>query len=146
MSILGARNTATANMENNWNQMIDRPGSRTDVDSRRFMEVGRVNTQCWEDRIHHGSTENIAPPPRTPPPPRKEMNIMKQNRDEDMSTPPPPPVPRKEVLGGTPTPPRKEVMGGTPTPPRKEVLGGTPEPPPPPVRMHQMPRQVNFLN
>ena len=91
-SASGTRNNA---MENNWNQLMDRPGSRTDVDSRRFMEVGRVNTQCWENKIH-GSIENI--PPRTPPPPRRDMQIMKQYRedaDEGAGTPEPPPPPTR---------------------------------------------------
>ena len=84
-------------MDNNWNQLMERPGSRTDVDSRRFMEVGRVNKQCWESRIQ-GSTENI--PPRTPPPPRKDMNMIKQCRDEGeeavtAGTPEPPPPPAR---------------------------------------------------
>ena len=31
--------------------VVDRPASRTDVDSRRFGEIGRLNTRDWEERI-----------------------------------------------------------------------------------------------
>ena len=84
-----------SNVDEMWFQQIDRPGSRTDVDSRRFGEIGRVNTLDWEERIH-GSVENI--PPKTPPPKRKEMNMARQLYEEErtMATktpePPPPPV------------------------------------------------------
>jgi len=76
------------------NQM-ERPGSRTDVDSRRFGEIGRVQTAEWEGRIR-GSTENL--PTRTPPLKRRELN-MKRNPDLDRGldtkTPEPPPPPTR---------------------------------------------------
>merc|ERR1719308_676235 len=74
---------------------LERPSSRTDVDSRRFGEIGRVQTAEWEGRIK-GSTENL--PTRTPPPKRKELN-MKRNPDLergfDTKTPEPPPPPTR---------------------------------------------------
>jgi hypothetical protein len=54
--------------------VTDRPPSRTDVDSRRFVEsIGRVNTQQWEHRIQHGADEAAAAVVATPPPRRKEL-------------------------------------------------------------------------
>merc|ERR1719317_1590185 len=74
---------------------LERPSSRTDVDSRRFGEIGRVQTAEWEGRIK-GSTENL--PTRTPPPKRKELN-MKRNPDLergfDTKTPEPLPPPTR---------------------------------------------------
>merc|ERR1712123_384750 len=76
-----------------WMNQMERPGSRTDVDSRRFGEIGKVQTAEWEGRIK-GSMENL--PTRTPPPKRREIN-MKRNPDSDRGldtktpeTPPPP--------------------------------------------------------
>merc|ERR1711970_268326 len=78
-------------VEEMWRNQLERPSSRTDVDSRRFGEIGRVQTAEWEGRIK-GSTENL--PTRTPPPKRKELN-MKRNPDLergfDTKTPEPPP-------------------------------------------------------
>merc|ERR1719312_2389185 len=78
-----------------WMNQLERPSSRTDVDSRRFGEIGRVQTAEWEGRIK-GSTENL--PTRTPPPKRKELN-MKRNPDLergfDTKTPEPPPPPTR---------------------------------------------------
>merc|ERR1739838_364320 len=74
-----------------WMNQMERPGSRTDVDSRRFGEIGKVQTAEWEGRIK-GSMENL--PTRTPPPKRREIN-MKRNPDSDRGldtkTPEPPP-------------------------------------------------------
>merc|ERR1711970_1298613 len=82
-------------VEEMWMNQVERPGSRTDVDSRRFGEIGRVQTAEWEGRIK-GSTENL--PTRTPPPKRKELN-MKRNPDLergfDTKTPEPPPPPTR---------------------------------------------------
>ena len=77
-----------AHVDEMWTNQIERPSSRTDVDSRRFGEIGRVNTLDWEERIH-ASTENI--PPKTPPPKRREMNIGRNDDERGMATPPPPP-------------------------------------------------------
>jgi hypothetical protein len=53
----------------------DRPASRTDVDSRRFVEIGRLSTRDWEERIQQqGSTENLNAF-RTPPPRRRELSL-----------------------------------------------------------------------
>jgi len=82
-------------VEEMWMNQLERPSSRTDVDSRRFGEIGRVQTAEWEGRIK-GSTENL--PTRTPPPKRKELN-MKRNPDLergfDTKTPEPPPPPTR---------------------------------------------------
>lgn len=82
-------------VEEMWMNQLERPSSRTDVDSRRFGEIGRVQTAEWEGRIK-GSTENL--PTRTPPPKRKELN-MKRNPDlergYDTKTPEPPPPPTR---------------------------------------------------
>merc|ERR1712123_113066 len=78
-----------------WMNQLERPGSRTDVDSRRFGEIGKVLTSDWEERIK-GSTENL--PTRTPPLKRRELN-MKRNPDLerglDTKTPEPPPPPTR---------------------------------------------------
>merc|ERR1711892_119185 len=78
-----------------WMNQMERPGSRTDVDSRRFGEIGKVQTAEWEGRIK-GSMENL--PTRTPPPKRREIN-MKRNPDSDRGldtkTPEPPPPPTR---------------------------------------------------
>merc|ERR1712183_733924 len=78
-----------------WMNQMERPGSRTDVDSRRFGEIGKVQTAEWEGRIK-GSMENL--PTRTPPPKRREIN-MKRNPDSvrglDTKTPEPPPPPTR---------------------------------------------------
>eukprot|EP00092_Neocalanus_flemingeri_P004841 GFUD01005209.1.p1 GENE.GFUD01005209.1~~GFUD01005209.1.p1 ORF type:complete len:1622 (-),score=474.54 GFUD01005209.1:150-5015(-) len=78
-----------------WMNQLERPGSRTDVDSRRFGEIGKVQTSEWEGRIK-GSMENL--PTRTPPPKRREIN-MKRNLDSerglDTKTPEPPPPPAR---------------------------------------------------
>ncbi len=53
----------------------DRPASRTDVDSRRFVEIGRLSTRDWEERIQQqGSSENLNAF-RTPPPRRRELSL-----------------------------------------------------------------------
>merc|ERR1711892_1457649 len=78
-----------------WMNQLERPGSRTDVDSRRFGEIGKVLTSDWEERIK-GSTENL--PTRTPPLKRRELN-MKRNPDLerglDTKTPGPPRPPTR---------------------------------------------------
>jgi hypothetical protein len=74
---------------------VERPGSRTDVDSRRFGEIGKVQTADWEGRIK-GSTENL--PTRTPPPKRRELNTKRNPDSErglDTKTPEPPPPPTR---------------------------------------------------
>merc|ERR1712212_117968 len=38
-------------VEEMWMNQLERPSSRTDVDSRRFGEIGRVQTAEWEGRI-----------------------------------------------------------------------------------------------
>jgi len=79
-------------LEENWVRDVEgRPQSRTDVDSRRFGEMGRVSTSDWENRIR-GSTECLAS--KTPPPRRKEMNL---GREEVLRTPEPPPPPARLV-------------------------------------------------
>jgi len=67
------------------------------VDSRRFDEIGRVQTTDWEQRIKGcGSMESL--PTKTPPPKRREIS-MKKNPDLDRnvqtSTPEPPPPPTR---------------------------------------------------
>jgi len=83
-------------MEELWKDVLERPGSRTDVDSRRFDEIGRVQTSDWEMRIKGQSMESL--PTKTPPPKRKELN-MKRNPDLDRNietrTPEPPPPPTR---------------------------------------------------
>merc|ERR1712123_197844 len=78
-----------------WMNQLERPGSRTDVDSRRFGGIGKVLTSDWEERIK-GSTENLST--RTPPLKRRELN-MKRNPDLerglDTKTPEPPPPPTR---------------------------------------------------
>ena len=86
-----------SNMEEMWMSQLERPGSRTDVDSRRFDEIGRVQTTEWEQRIKGcGSIESL--PTKTPPPKRREIN-MKRNPDLDRNvetrTPEPPPPPTR---------------------------------------------------
>ena len=85
-----------SNMEDMWMSQLERPGSRTDVDSRRFDEIGRVHTTEWEQRIK-GSMESL-PVTKTPPPKRREIN-MKRNPDLDRNvetrTPEPPPPPTR---------------------------------------------------
>merc|ERR1712142_445910 len=82
-------------VEEMWMNQLERPGSRTDVDSRRFGEIGRGQTAEWEERIR-GSTKTL--PTRTPPLKRKELN-MKRNPDLerglDTKTPEPPPPPTR---------------------------------------------------
>merc|ERR1711970_889921 len=82
-------------VEEMWMNQLERPSSRTDVDSRRFGEIGRVQTAEWEGRIK-GSTENL--PTRTPPPKRKELNMIRNpdlERGFDTKTPEPPPPPTR---------------------------------------------------
>merc|ERR1719516_10674 len=55
--------------DESWTNQLERPASRTDVDSPRFDEIGRVQTTDWEHRIK-GSMESI--PTRTPPVRRRE--------------------------------------------------------------------------
>merc|ERR1711915_1064970 len=78
-----------------WMNQLERPASRTDVDSRRFGEIGKVQTSDWEDRIK-GSMENVSL--RTPPMKRKEINLKKNHdveRSLDTKTPEPPPPPTR---------------------------------------------------
>merc|ERR1712106_177197 len=78
-----------------WMNQLERPGSRTDVDSRRFGEIGKVLTSDWEERIK-GSTENL--PTRTPPLKRRELNMKRTpdlERGLDTKTPEPPPPPTR---------------------------------------------------
>merc|ERR1712142_383170 len=82
-------------VEEMWMNQLERPGSRTDVDSRRFGEIGRVQTAEWEERIR-GSTENL--PTRTPPLKRRELNLKRNpelERGFDTKTPEPPPPPTR---------------------------------------------------
>merc|ERR1711962_1170121 len=82
-------------VEEMWMNQLERPSSRTDVDSRRFGEIGRVQTAEWEDRIK-GSMENVSL--RTPPMKRKEINLKKNHdveRSLDTKTPEPPPPPTR---------------------------------------------------
>merc|ERR1712098_111380 len=67
----GHRTAKQQNVEEAWVEKLERPGSRTDVDSRHFHEIGKVSTANWEERIKRGSMETL--PTRTPPPRRKEM-------------------------------------------------------------------------
>ena len=80
------------NIDEMWSNQLERPGSRTDVDSRRFADIGRVNTLDWEERIH-GSMDNL--PTKTPPMKRREMNLSRNVEERTMATktpePPPPP-------------------------------------------------------
>ena len=41
------------------------------------MDVGKVNTLCWEERIQGSGAGLQYNPPKTPPPLRKEMHITK---------------------------------------------------------------------
>ena len=87
--------THKGNMEEMWMSQFERPGSRTDVDSRRFDEIGRVQTTDWEQRIK-GSMESL--PTKTPPPKRKEINIKRNpdlDRNVETRTPEPPPPPTR---------------------------------------------------
>merc|ERR1711962_1624220 len=82
-------------VEEMWMNQLERPSSRTDVDSRRFGEIGRVQTSDWEERIK-GSMENVSL--RTPPMKRKELNLKKNHdleRAFDTKTPEPPPPPTR---------------------------------------------------
>merc|ERR1711962_287297 len=105
-------------VEEMWMNQLERPSSRTDVDSRRFGEIGRVQTAEWEGRIK-GSTENL--PTRTPPPKRKELN-MKRNPDLerafDTKTPEPPPPPTRMTY---PTNTIKEPECEFPPPPESDT-------------------------
>ena len=78
-----------AQMEDSWLSQLERPASRTDVDSRRFEDIGKVHKTDWEQRIR-GSVESL--PTRTPPPRRREINMK---RPADTSTPEPPPPPTR---------------------------------------------------
>jgi len=106
----GNRNT----MDEQWANQIERPSSRTDVDSRRFGEIGRVNTMDWEERIH-GSMENI--PGRTPPPKRREMNLarnlLEDERIGSTVTPEPPPPPVRALHAA-----REDAQSFPPPPPK----------------------------
>ena len=91
-----------ASVEEMWLNQMERPASRTDVDSRRFGEIGRVNTQDWEQRIQGGSVENVAAAAaaavRTPQPRRRPMNPAPRNEDDRgqlTRTPEPPPPPTR---------------------------------------------------
>ena len=94
-----------------WNNQVERPGSRTDVDSRRFGEIGRVNTLDWEQRIN-GSTENISA--RTPLARRREVNLARNYEEEERTmmtkTPEPPPPPVRSCF-----PPREDVLPAPPS-------------------------------
>merc|ERR1711962_70020 len=82
-------------VEEMWMNQLERPASRTDVDSRRFGEIGKVQTSDWEERIK-GSMENVSL--RTPPMKRKELNLKKNHdveRSLDTKTPEPPPPPTR---------------------------------------------------
>merc|ERR1712142_218396 len=82
-------------VEEMWMNQLERPASRTDVDSRRFGEIGKVQTSDWEERIK-GSMENVSL--RTPPMKRKEINLKKNHDVEralDTKTPEPPPPPTR---------------------------------------------------
>ena len=80
-----------AQLEENWLSQVERPPSRTDVDSRRFEDIGRVAKTEWEQRIR-GSVERESLPTRTPPPRRREISMK---RAGDTSTPEPPPPPTR---------------------------------------------------
>ena len=99
------------NVEEMWNNQVERPGSRTDVDSRRFGEIGRVNTLDWEQRIN-GSTENISA--RTPLARRREVNLARNYEEEERTmmtkTPEPPPPPVRSCF-----PPREDVLPAPPS-------------------------------
>ena len=71
---------------------LERPASRTDVDSRRFGEIGRVAVADWEQRIR-GGVESAAVP-RTPPPRRRELPARREERG-GVETPEPPPPPAR---------------------------------------------------
>ena len=99
-------------MEEMWMSQLERPASRTDVDSRRFEEIGKVQTNDWEQRIR-GSMESL--PTKTPPPKRREL---KRNIESD-----------RALNTGTPEPPPPPTRGNYPLNNFKD-----PEfPPPPPV-------------
>merc|ERR1719150_1763662 len=80
-----------AQLEDAWLSQVERPPSRTDVDSRRFEDIGRVAKTEWEQRIR-GSVERESLPTRTPPPRRREISMK---RAGDTSTPEPPPPPTR---------------------------------------------------
>ena len=80
-----------AQLEDAWLSQVERPPSRTDVDSRRFEEIGRVQKTEWEQRIR-GSVERESLATRTPPPRRREISMK---RAADTSTPEPPPPPTR---------------------------------------------------
>jgi len=99
-------NSASASknqMDDQWAAQIERPSSRTDVDSRRFADIRRVDTHTWEERIHGGSSENI-PLRSAPPRRRQEMSLLGQaGQHEDdrflsTKTPEPPPPPTRAGL------------------------------------------------
>ena len=55
---------------------MERPASRTDVDSRRFAEtVGRVDTRDWEQRIQGNAPNDTLPVVSTPPPNRRQKDV-----------------------------------------------------------------------
>ena len=80
-----------AQLEEAWLSQTERPPSRTDVDSRRFEEIGRVQKTEWEQRIR-GSVEREALPTRTPPPRRREISMKRAADTPGTPEPPPPPT------------------------------------------------------
>lgn len=96
----------------------ERPGSRTDTDTRRFADIGRVNTMDWEHKIT-GSTENIVG--RTPPPKRRELKGP---------APPQNTTHQQKVCGSI----DKASWPPVHMEDERVLATKTPEPPPPPTR------------
>ena len=95
--------THRGQLEEMWMTQCERPASRTDVDSRRFDEIGRVQTTDWEQRIK-GSTENLQRTRTPPPPPSKRRELSMKRAPGDLErgvggtgTPEPPPPPTRQT-------------------------------------------------
>ena len=63
-------------VEEMWMNKLERPDSRTDVDSGRFGEIGGVQASDWEERIK-GSMETVSL--GTPLMERREVNLERNH-------------------------------------------------------------------
>jgi len=115
--------------DESWINLQERPASRTDVDTRRFADIGRVNTMDWEQKIN-GSTENIVVG-RTPPPKRRELKA-----------PAPPPMTKRKNAHATCGTIDKGSWPPVQMEDERVLATKTPEPPPPPTRCTYPPNSL----
>lgn len=115
--------------DESWINLHERPASRTDVDTRRFADIGRVNTMDWEQKIN-GSSENIVVG-RTPPPKRRELKA-----------PCTPQMTKRDIAHATCGTIEKGSWPPVQMEDERVLATKTPEPPPPPTRCTYPPNSL----